>query len=492
LSRKLCQNFAAAVTERVSSNGIVLPGTFLNAITNGQGGVLLVEISGATTNDLVLEIRKSGKLVGDAVLHLRTSSITNFYRHVNLRGVAGGRGGMPTRLETPSAWPDELTINKNFVFIHGYNVTADKAVGWNAETFKRLWWSGSKAKYYGVNWRGDESRSFPGFGLATPNYHINVRDGFTTATVLAPVLNSLIGETVMAGHSLGNLVASSAISDWNAPVSRYFMLNAAVPKEAYDTNEVASADMTHPDWTPYTNRLWASEWHKLFPTSDGRRYLTWRGRLANQQSVTYYNFYSSGEEVLQAHPAASYPTIPGLNGQFAWALQEKTKGRWISGQVLGSAYGGWSFNRSYDTEITIAGEPVRVLLPADQAASLTDNQLRARPFFHPGSWIQGLVFGQRFSPALFGATGSAHALANRDKYLAEAFPARTLATGVSPLSILSPIGQPARNFDMNATYQNSWPTIRGDARWLHSDLKDVANLYVYRFYDQLVTLGVLK
>ena len=34
-------------------------------------------------------------------------------------------------------------------------------------------------------------------------------------------------------HSLGNMLASSAIQDWGLPHDKYRVLNAAVPSEAY-------------------------------------------------------------------------------------------------------------------------------------------------------------------------------------------------------------------------------------------------------------------
>ena len=59
-------------------------------------------------------------------------------------------------------------------------------------------------------------------------------------------------------HSLGNMLVSVSIQDWQMPYERYFMLNAAVAAEAYDTSSGAS--LTHncitPDnWDALQNRL---------------------------------------------------------------------------------------------------------------------------------------------------------------------------------------------------------------------------------------------
>jgi hypothetical protein len=124
--------------------------------------------------------------------------------------------------------------------------------------------------------------------------------------------------------------------------------------------------------------------------------------------------------------------------------------------------------------------------------ALTDAQLREKPFFRPGGLVMGVLLNQRFDPALFGSNGGQNAAANRDRYLAEAFPARTLPAGANALSILNPVAQPSRNIDM-MNLKNGWPAVRGlDQNWRHSDLREVAYLRVHRFYDQLVTLGGLK
>ena len=47
-----------------------------------------------------------------------------------------------------------------------------------------------------------------------------------TAPHFADFLSNLSGETVVAAHSLGNMVVLSAISDYNAILGKYFMIDA--------------------------------------------------------------------------------------------------------------------------------------------------------------------------------------------------------------------------------------------------------------------------
>jgi hypothetical protein len=39
-----------------------------------------------------------------------------------------------------------------------YNVNPDQARGWESDIFKRMYWSGSHAKFYGVTWEEADSQ----------------------------------------------------------------------------------------------------------------------------------------------------------------------------------------------------------------------------------------------------------------------------------------------------------------------------------------------
>ena len=81
-----------------------------------------------------------------------------------------------------------------------------------------------------------------------------------TAPLLANFIASLTnsGPVVAAAHSLGNMLTLSAISDWHAPISQYFMMDAAVPIEAIDPASTNVSFMTFSTWAGYSNRLFAS------------------------------------------------------------------------------------------------------------------------------------------------------------------------------------------------------------------------------------------
>ncbi|MHB8881818.1 MAG: hypothetical protein ACYC69_09980 [Thermodesulfovibrionales bacterium] len=281
------------------------------------------------------------------------------------------------------------------------------------------------------------------------------------------------------------------------------MMDAAVAAEAYGTDDDnnypelieagTNPDMTHPSWNGYNKRLWASEWHLLFDDADNRKNLTWRNIFKNRPaSVTYYNFYSQGEEVLDIHK--NEPNILDIGifiqkGRYAWALQEKLKGDVILNTVLGSNYGGWGFNLTdyYDKDWYLLTQEYKVIQPA-ATYNIGNVKLRMVPFFLKGNETD--LYREE--------TGSNYALRNRLRLLAEAVPARTLAAGKKEVPAFKDLN---RDFDMQTSYKTTknngtvvyWPSSRGsEDNWRHGDAREVAYSYVYSLFDKFVQLGVLK
>jgi hypothetical protein len=395
--------------------------------------------------------------------------------------------GEPDRLDEPTNCPDQECLDwndKNFVFFHGYNVDGQQARGWQAETFKRLFWSGLKGRFWGVSWYGSQTQAFD---LATLNYHANVQNAYKTVPALRSFLNTVTGSTTLAAHSLGNMLVSFCLNDSNissnpnekltVPISNFIMIDAAVALEAYmgdNQNPVeqfeSSNPMVHPDWYGYQKRLGATEWYTLFDTYDDRNKLTWRNRFADlPNGINYFNYYSSGEEVLDTHLGD-----PGLidivkdgQGRYAWALQEKLKGAMSTSWVLGSSYGGWELNSGYYMFLDKSAANV---LPADK--------LKTIPFFRLGSAAE-----------LAETNGSQYAHDNRPKLLAEAFPSLTLPAG-------GPDGMRLDNFafgkikalDMQSTFPNGWPKERenrDDYRWLHSDMRELSYVFISELFNDI-------
>jgi len=275
-------------------------------------------------------------------------------------------------------------------------------------------------------------------------------------------------------------------------------------KDSGDTGGEQSANMIHPEWNNYTNRLWATEWHSLFPTNDGRNALTWRDRFSNLPLTNVYNFYSSGEEILREHvgePPNDISQTVALEvywllsrdpvGVYSWALQEKSKGRTQVDFVLGSTHGGWKFNdHAYGTNSPV-DSTVWWHMSAQAAALISTNELKTNTFFD----LTSGVFTN--DAALIGPSASSYAQANRNRILSDAIPALTLPVGANEVPLLSPLGQSSRNFDMSSSdFKNGWPAERlskaDGAKWHHSDFRNVAYTYTHKLFDKFVELGDLK
>ncbi len=124
--------------------------------------------------------------------------------------------------------------------------------------FKRFWVSGMKARYWGVTWSGDS-------GVVNGlHYHRDVRQALMTASTFARLVNTHGVDSVIMGHSLGNMVVSEALLK-NMKAKTYIMLDAAVASEAYrpelqGNSQEIIAKYRPGDWNGYDSRSWAANW----------------------------------------------------------------------------------------------------------------------------------------------------------------------------------------------------------------------------------------
>lgn len=469
--------------------GTKLTPAFLNAVAAGRG---LVLCEGVLDNDkpLYLEIEPEG---GEPVwvrLSLRINRVEAMYRHLNLRdqlpdpGDHGNPGKLPTRLGDPGdPYPDALTNGKYFVHVHGFANDADTARGGHAEIFKRLHQMGSRARFVGVSWHGDTSL----------DYHHAVRHAFLTGDVLATRLPN-DGGTIIAGHSLGNMVVSQAIEYGGLKVHNYFMINAATPIEAYDPGQTRGEDgwlmekfMTEKSWQEFRahrSRLFASDWWRLFAAGDHRRKLSWHGRFADKVPLVATNFYSTGEDVV-ANPDKVFTVgnhllarLKEFNFQkHSWVAQEISKGSDVMGTVLRDTHAGWHFNENCEQWKSIrkqANWEQRI----DELVSTA--LVKQHPFYEPFAEIK------LYDPAV----GSAVAADKNLQYrlLATAIPAQSYAVAANAVEALRKARRP--NIDMmDLKTDGQWP--RGDGLWLHGDFRAVALCYVHTMYAKMIELGQL-
>lgn len=474
----LDQDAHSADTVRVTADGIAVPDKVISMILQDPSkGVVMVEGVAASNEPLVIVMfdKSTRKVLFAFPLPMRIVSVVDMIRWVNVRAVAGGAVDRATDLFEPSGLPDAETNGKHLVFVHGYSVSEGKAFGWGVEMFKRFRQSGCNCAFTAVTWYGDDSRKW-WYLDNTPNYYVNVEHAFHSAEAFKNVISGLSGEKIVAAHSLGNMLVSSAIADHGLSVASYFMLNAAVPVEAYvpeDITDESSYNMANPDWHGYTNRLWASRWHeawKQFDPIDGRANLTWRGRFAGINNA--YNYYSTGDEVL-TNGNGEVQSL--FSGDFAWYNQESRKGQWPM-LLPGNNEAGWSFNGAYDTLLSHL-DPV-------EAAKLSEDMIRTNSFFG--------LFDER---GLYGTNGSALAVHPnvRARVLADGIPAESYAAGANAID---PDGKWAeRNVNMPDVAKGVRGDIYdgvGEGAWKHSDIKNRTYQHVRDVFLSIIEKGNLK
>jgi hypothetical protein len=464
--------------------------------------ILLVEGRKTTSAPLVFSIERAGNKCLEVSLPLHIDDVERMYRHLNLRDVVttyeGNKlqdnpvnYGRATEIGNPTGWPDSENSKKYLVFVHGFNINAQEARGWNNEMFKRFYTSGSQARFIGITWRGDTA----------PDYHEAVFRAFQTGDALAKSLLSFVdGPITLAGHSLGNAVVGNAIQRSSLSPQSYLAINAAIPAEAYSSeccSAVQKQNMTELSWRKYDSKLYASYWNEVFPATDARSKLTWRNQFNKSQKIIS-NFYSSGDEIVAKANSIKDASIvdlilrQGFNfSDNAWKYQELAKGiSWcdsVAGVFLSRRQAGWAFNDDWWLWED-ASEGNKVKYTPSEASKIANSRLITRPFFN--------YFLERDIQSNQKNIGSAKASENKVVYdlLARGIPALTYAAGASSLN-----DNVIFNYDLELLGRNTdyWPSAGHEKpsqkqRWLHCDIKNVAFPIIYPTFQAMVSQGLLK
>lgn len=519
------QPLGEAVTHRVTQAGVPLSQAFLQQLRDENRGILLVEGRAATTAPLLVRVRWMGTEAFTCSLPLSLSRVHSMFRVLNLRRsdpkfATAELGPWPTRLEDPENLPDASLQAlgyplRTLVHLHGFNWSGEEVPAAHAEVFKRFFQLGSQARFIGVTWFGNEG-TLDLFGTSL-DYNENVINAFVSAGHLASSLAGFAGPfTSLFAHSLGNLLASSAVVDHGLDIAHLFMVNAAVPAEAYLGEQPDRRLMVHPDWkdtggliADYSEHLLAANWARLFSPDDRRSRLTWKDRFAALPGLTFcHNFYSSGEDILRPGNG----DVPRLfqdiwDRELIWVYNEMNKGRTSPvTSLMGEIHGGWGFNRHYMTWRDPGG-PSRpppgkwIPMPSLQADSVPAPALVAEPFFGRFSsgddafplWLNGswlYADGSTANAYLPGHpfTGmEPDAVKNHAKVLAEAIPAHSAPAGARPLPLLPLL----KNVDLDEAVRSDtfWPARphpdKRD-RWLHGDYLAPALSYVSGLFESCI------
>lgn len=509
--RDLDENSYEAEAEPVDADGLEIPGALLQKMRSGTSdkGVMFVEGRKATSSPLKLDVYYGDQKVATGELNMELSSVEDMYRLVSLRDAAENPSLSVSVPGVPDNQSDGVK-DLDVFFMHGFNVNFKAARAWGSEVFKRLWQSGSNARFHMLPWRVDY-RWVEGADLTTTlsalHYPHNAWFAQRTGGALKRYIEAAQpdkAKRILMTQSLGNMVACEALRE-GLLVDKYFMFDAAVPSESIDgtlraetTCDDAYGKYVRPEWRDYTNDCWASNWHRIFAhnSNDSRGRMSWENRfqdaLANATEV--FNYYSSGDSVFTEEGdvpvlldealhwgvdwflwVIPYPTLETTFENHCWQKQEVLKGM---ATVAGTLSGGWGFNvwQEYDAQ-SQDWKSVRYS-PVGAVAALADGSITNRPAFD---------------------VSDAEEMMNPNATEDDVFLA--LAKHVPALS--SPVGGNAilnrNNVDMNdpnngVPRPNEWGRNHKEfgVSWLHSDMKDMAFFYVFKLYEQLVQKGSLK
>ena len=484
-----------------------------NLYSLGCAGTNLTEVLSAADSSVFLAVEASdyvfewsaptlvvslnGQEVYSYSIPVAICRVDDMYRWVSLRGAESDPNFAVAFSGACYEMPDEELSNDYAFFLHGFNVPLDAARDWNRAMFKRFWWSGSRARYCGITWRGDDG------AVTAFSYHLNAFNALKTAARLKDVVNSISGANskVIMAHSLGNMVVCEAIRQ-GMNVDKYFMLNAAVASECFDSSLQGTADniskYVPESWRNYPSGCWCSNWHELFGDNDDRSRLKWGGRFADVANRTeVFNYYSTGDEVLESGDRVTSAFSGAINlrwstrfswsfpfliidrsydltlERYAWQKQEVLKG---VDPLVATVGAGWRFDSDSHIDPDDGELWESVCTPAEARQRLLD-----------GSIVTNSVFGHDVQ------TFYQSSIDTEDLY-------RAIAYNVPAIS--RPIGSLWANADFSCStdmnvgpnHPVEWGREHQDYadRWLHSDLKDMAYEYTYRVFDDIAEKGEMK
>lgn len=482
----LSSNLRSAKTVQITKEETPLPKKFIAAMReNTDKGIILlegraVENNQITTSPLVLRAYQKPRTeesvpLFELKLPLSISPVEDMYRWIDERWLCGDTNCVPTRVGVPANYPDNECDNKHYIFVHGYSVSVQSARGWASEMFKRLRQSGSNSRFTAVDWRGDDSIGaigVPGFSDEAPNYYINVEHAFSTAPQFVQDCANLDGKKIILAHSLGNMLVSSAAKDHGLQYDKYYMLNAAVPMEAYDNSAFEPAMIDH-DWRGVTNAVYSANWNLLFDDEDGRSQFSWKDRFSGLAKAI--NCYSQSEDTLGNVKENHWLSGKLYRGNF-WAVQEIMKGTKYAELAPEdwqmNSEGGWGYNEYYATNRNYVTWPNRRMTERfrNRIKKLTRSDIIENPVFKPfhEDWLftTNFVSKTRTNPICA-------------RILADAIPATSLAAGANPLGT-----RVLGNINYISCISGEWP--RDDNEWWHSDIKNIAFCFNNKFFKKLV------
>jgi hypothetical protein len=247
--------------EVTSSQPLVIPQEFWdNLIFSDDPAYLLYEGSGIGKGKLTIELQKDGQALGDGpFVWLELKDIQSMYERAeatpnslgdpyNEQEIGDpqvpsiGWVAKPDGFPFQAAW-DEDPDNQNYiVFVHGWRMSYLGARNYAENFYKRMWHRGYKGRFASYRWHTYWNDDFVTSNLVLDlieawlsKYNESEYRAWKYGEGLKGFVESLPNgyDKHIAAHSMGNIVASSAI-DQGLNVVNYALLQAAIPATCFD------------------------------------------------------------------------------------------------------------------------------------------------------------------------------------------------------------------------------------------------------------------
>jgi hypothetical protein len=149
--------------------------------------------------------------------------------------------------------PAGTESNEVITFVHGWNMSPEGSTSYAETLYKRLWHKGYWGRFAYFRWDTDWSEAFdiiPGVGEAVGAYLADFNGSELTAWGSGAELKLFIDgfpssyRRMLTAHSMGNIVAGAALAQ-GLDVSKYVLLQAAVPASCYDDSTNMQETVTY-------------------------------------------------------------------------------------------------------------------------------------------------------------------------------------------------------------------------------------------------------
>ena len=222
------------------------------------------------------------------------------------------------------------------VLVHGVGIDVNQYRTWGDSFYKRLWWEGYKGRFYSFRWDGETDQSDIRTVFNDAEYRAWIW-GLSLANYVSGAVKPGRSNVSMVAHSLGNVVANSALK-YGLKVDNYVMLAPALPASAIDHT------------TPVTPQLVDAETQSFIvqEARDGQQHPviygkktpdTYKGYLESnraQISGTWANYYNPGDYWLTTGkiPFAAIPVIGKNLPSYLANASSSFPLDWVSNEIL--------------------------------------------------------------------------------------------------------------------------------------------------------------